>query len=91
MKRDDVIKLAESVEIKFQTVEGITGRITTSTRGSQSIEKIERLIHLATEKAVAEERANAEERVTELFCDMEKPYLPDIIRAIRARKATHEQ
>jgi hypothetical protein len=33
----------------------------------------------------ADEREQAEERVTDLFADMETPYLPDIIKAIRAR------
>jgi sirohydrochlorin ferrochelatase len=33
----------------------------------------------------AQERKAAEERVTDLFADMETPYLPDIINAIRAR------
>lgn len=33
----------------------------------------------------ADEREAAEERVVELFTDMETPYLPDIVRAIRAR------
>jgi hypothetical protein len=33
----------------------------------------------------ADEREQAEERVTDLFADMETPYLPDIIKVIRAR------
>jgi hypothetical protein len=33
----------------------------------------------------ADEREQAEERVTDLFTDMETPYLPDISAAIRAR------
>jgi hypothetical protein len=33
----------------------------------------------------AKEREAAEERVVDLFTDMETPYLPDIIKAIRAR------
>jgi hypothetical protein len=36
----------------------------------------------------AAEREAAEERVTDLFADMETPYLPDIIAAIRARGTT---
>jgi hypothetical protein len=36
----------------------------------------------------ADEREQAEERVTDLFADMETPYLPDIIAAIRARGNT---
>jgi hypothetical protein len=36
----------------------------------------------------ADEREQAEERVTDLFTDMETPYLPDIIAAIRARGNT---
>jgi hypothetical protein len=33
----------------------------------------------------ADEREQAEERVTDLFANMETPYLPDIAAAIRAR------
>ena len=36
----------------------------------------------------AKEREAAEERVVDLFTDMETPYLPDIIKAIRARGET---
>ena len=36
----------------------------------------------------ADEREAAEERVADLFADMENPYLPDIIAAIRARGNT---
>ncbi len=42
------------------------------------------LRHLV-EQAMQVEREAAEERVTDLFADMETPYLPDIIAAIRAR------
>jgi RecG-like helicase len=42
------------------------------------------LRHLV-EQAMQAEREAAEERVTDLFADMETPYLPDIIAAIRAR------
>jgi hypothetical protein len=45
------------------------------------IEKFEALVR-------ADERDQAEERVTDLFADMETPYLPDIIKAIRARGNT---
>jgi len=34
----------------------------------------------------ADEREAAEERVVDLFVDMETPYLPDIAAAIRARR-----
>ena len=40
---------------------------------------------LVCKKMVELEREAAEERVVDLFADMETPYLPDIIRAIRAR------
>ena len=41
---------------------------------------------IAFAKLVAErERDSAEERIVDLFTDMETPYLPDIIKAIRAR------
>ena len=36
----------------------------------------------------ADEREAAEERVTDLFERLEAPYLPDIIKAIRARGNT---
>lgn len=36
----------------------------------------------------ADEREAAEERVVDLFADMETPYLPDITRAIQAREKT---
>jgi hypothetical protein len=36
----------------------------------------------------ADERQQAEDRVTDLFADMETPYLPDIAAAIRARGNT---
>jgi RecG-like helicase len=42
------------------------------------------LRHLV-EQAMQAEREAAEERVADLFADMETPYLPDIIAAIRAR------
>ena len=43
---------------------------------------LERFAALVAEK----EREAAEDRVVDLFTDMETPYLPDITRAIRARK-----
>jgi hypothetical protein len=36
----------------------------------------------------ADEREQAEERVTDLFVDMETPYLLDIVTAIRAKGET---
>lgn len=36
----------------------------------------------------ADEREAAEERVVDLFADMETPYLPDIVNAILARGET---
>ena len=43
---------------------------------------------LARADAIAEERDAAEERVVDLFAEIETPYLPDIARAIRARSNT---
>lgn len=48
-------------------------------------EAIERFAELVRADAIADEREQAEERVTDLFADMEAPYLPDIAAAIRAR------
>jgi hypothetical protein len=42
---------------------------------------LERFFHMAQ----AAEREAAEERVVDLFTDMETPYLPDIVAAIRRR------
>ena len=47
---------------------------------------LERFAALVAAAAKAEEREAAEERVADLFADMETPYLPDIVFAIRARK-----
>jgi len=44
----------------------------------------EELQHFA-KLVAAKEREAAEERVVDLFTDMETPYLPDIIKAIRVR------
>lgn len=46
--------------------------------------ELERFAALVAEK----EREAAEDRVVDLFADMETPYLPDITRAIRARGNT---
>jgi len=43
------------------------------------------MVQMPIEEVVAAEREAAEERVTDLFADMETPYLPDISAAIRAR------
>ena len=49
-----------------------------------SIANLERFAELVA----AAEREAAEERVVDLFTDMETPYLPDIVAAIRARRKT---
>lgn len=41
-----------------------------------------------TETAVLAEREAAEERVVDLFSEMETPYLPDIVKAIQAKEQT---
>jgi hypothetical protein len=46
---------------------------------------IEAFAKLVEERTAAKQREAAEERVVELFTDMETPYLPDIVKAIRAR------
>jgi len=50
MNRHDIIAMARECGIEFQSHDGITGRTNVSTRGSQSIERIERLIALAIAK-----------------------------------------
>ena len=75
------IDMAREAGIDFQRNVGLLGRENISTTGSQTLEKIERLVALVR----ADECEQAEERVTDLFANMETPYLPDIAAAIRAR------
>ena len=46
---------------------------------------VQRYVQEAVAEAVAAEREACEERVVSLFEVLEKPYLPDIARAIHAR------
>ena len=48
-------------------------------------QRLERFAALIEQEARADERGAAEERVADLFAEMETPYLPDIADAIRAR------
>lgn len=54
--RDDIIRMAEGVGIPFQSHIGIGGRENISTCGSQSIQKITRLVELAMAAGAAAER-----------------------------------
>jgi hypothetical protein len=47
MTKDDVLRMAREAGIEFQEHTGITGRVRTTTCGSQPIEKIEALILIA--------------------------------------------
>lgn len=73
MTREDLIKLAREAGIEWQQHRGITGAWNTSTCGSQSIEKMERLAALV-EAAEREDCANlcdwlnGEKRLTPAGC-----------------------
>lgn len=47
MKKLDIIRMAREADIEFQCNIGLLGRETISTRGSQSLARIERLVALA--------------------------------------------
>ena len=84
MNRDDVIRMArESGLLVIGTADG-SEAVYTWPQGIT--DELERFAALVAAAAKAEEREAAEERVTDLFADMETPYLPDIVAAIRARK-----
>ena len=53
--RDDIIRMAEGAGIPFQSHIGIGGRENISTCGSQSIQKITRLVELAMAAGAAAE------------------------------------
>jgi sirohydrochlorin ferrochelatase len=73
MTRDDIIRLArEAGFTEWHRMDNPNG---------------EAVIHAFAALVATAEREAAEERVTDLFADMETPYLPDIIAAIRARGA----
>lgn len=56
MNREDIIRMAREAGIEWQSNEGITGRVRVTTCGSQSIEKIERLVQSAYATGAAAER-----------------------------------
>jgi hypothetical protein len=74
MTRDDIIRMAREA----------SGYISELPNGDAWLFDDAALERFAAIVAAAEREA-AEERVTDLFADMETPYLPDIIAAIRAR------
>ncbi len=88
MTRDEIIKLAREAGWSglYVTYNEPTGKpdwemVKSSLTVPVTIEQIERFAALVA----AAEREAAEERVTDLFAEMEDPYLPDIAAAIRAR------
>ena len=84
--RDDIIRMAEEAGIDFQCNIGIGGRENISTCGSQSIQKITRLVELAMAAGAAAER-----EACARICDTTppEPFRPSIeaAHAIRARGA----
>lgn len=74
MTRDDVIRMAHEVGILMM-----------SHQYQAEPTKLERFAELVAAAAAVEEREDATERVVDLFANMETPYLPDIVAAIRAR------
>ena len=85
--RDEVIRMAEEAGIGFQCHIGIGGRENISTCGSQSIQKITRLVEMAMAAGAAAER-----EACARICDTTppQPFRPSIeaAHAIRARGAT---
>ena len=50
MEHEEIIAMAREAGIEFQSHVGVLGRTNTTTSGSQSIDKIQRLIELAAAK-----------------------------------------
>lgn len=50
MTQDEIIAMAREAGIEFQSHVGVLGRTNTTTSGSQSIDKIQRLIELVAAK-----------------------------------------
>lgn len=84
--RDEVIRMAEEAGIGFQCHIGIGGRENISTCGSQSIQRITRLVEMAMAAGAAAER-----EACARICDTTppEPFRPSIeaAHAIRARGA----
>ena len=70
-RKRQVVDMAKEVKMPYDFVTG----------EPINLEKLETFAELVR----ADEREQAEERVTDLFANMETPYLPDITDAIRAR------
>ena len=75
MTRDDVIRMVRE-SCDTDKADAWHGDFWTLTQ-----EELERFAALVA----AHKREECEDRVVDLFTDMEMPYLPDITRAIRAR------
>ena len=63
----DTTHMAREAGIEFQHNVGLLGRETISTTGSQSLEKIERLVALVRADERADERARIEEAWDKLY------------------------
>jgi sirohydrochlorin ferrochelatase len=74
MTKDEILSMAKESGIDAWWDSGSDWRETFN-------EHLERFAALVAEK----EREQAEDRVTDLFEELENPYLPDIAAAIRAR------
>jgi len=74
MKQDEIIEMARKAQQEsFAGDKGHWFKME-----AKDLERFAKLV-------AAKEREAAEERVVDLFTDMETPYLPDIVKAIRAR------
>jgi predicted solute-binding protein len=80
----DTFDMAREVGIEFQRNRGPLGRESISTAGSQSLEKIERLVELAR----ADEREACAKVADEYANGLERNYSENIADAIRARGET---
>jgi hypothetical protein len=77
MTKDDILSMAKEAGATPYTNRHYPDRQTNTFNPDQ----LERFAALVAEK----EREEAEDRVSDLFADMETPYLPDIAIAIRAK------
>lgn len=84
MTHEEIIAMAREAGIEFQSHVGVLGRTNTTTSGSQSIDKIQRLIELA---AAREREACAEIAEKEDVASTDDPFGVQscIAAAIRAR------
>ena len=91
MTKDDIIRMAREAGLRRFgplnidcELERFANLVADAERKAMT-ERIRTIIVQAEERGASAEREAAEERVTNLFADMEIPYLPDIAAAIRAR------